>query len=125
MALFFNLLDISALNVILIWMKHQTSLQCQKCVHRALRTASVKSLAANYTLHVCRPVSFHLCLVSEDTNRRRKCYLRLSENYMKSKISCNDCQQSICGEHRVNFCLQCKKIGTIVMFTYTFLITLC
>ena len=74
MAFFFNLLGISAMNVIVIWIKLQTYLQRKKCVRRALLIASAKSLAritVNYSLIVQRPVSFHSCLVSEDTNKRR------------------------------------------------------
>ena len=124
MAFFFTLLDICAMKVIVIWMKLQTSLQCNKCVRRTLIIASAKSLAgiaANYNLHFQKPVSFPSCLVSEDTNKRRRCYLCSSEKDRKSKMSYNDCQQSIGGEHSVNFCVKCKKLDTIVMFTYTFL----
>ena len=104
-------------------MKLQTSLQCKKCVSRAVIIASAKSLAgikAKYNLHVQKLVSFHSFLVSEDTNMRTRCYLCPSEKDRKSKISYNDCQQSICSEHSVNFCLQCKKLDTFVMFRNTF-----
>ena len=100
----------------------------QNCVRRTLLIASAKSLAriaGYYNLHIQRPVSFHSCLVTEDTNKKRRCCLCPSQKDRKSKISCNESQQSICGEHRVNFCLQCMKLSTIVMFTYTFLNKVC
>ena len=109
---FFNLLDKSAMYVIVIWMKLETSLQCNKCVRRALLIVSAKSLAriiADYNLNVQRPVSFHSCLVSEDTNKIRRFYLCASVKDSKSKISRNDCQQSICGEHRVNFVFSARN----------------
>ena len=112
MVVFFNMIDISAMNAIIIWIKLQTSLQCKKGVRRALLITLAKSLAgvtANNNPPLQKPVSSNSSLASENTNKRKRCYLCPSKKDRKSKIYCDDCQQSICGEHSVNICLQCKK----------------
>ena len=112
MVVFFNMIDISAMNAIIIWIKLQTSLQCKKGVRRALLITLAKSLAgvtANNNPPLQKPVSSNSSVASENTNKRKRCYLCPSKKDRKSKIYCEDCQQSICGEHSVNICLQCKK----------------
>ena len=110
MVVFFNMIDISAMNDIIRWMKLQASLQCRKSVRRDLLITLAKTLeeiTAYQNPPVQGPVSSHLYLAPENTNKRRRFYLYPSKN-RKSKIHCDDCQ-SICCEHGVNICHQCRK----------------
>ena len=61
-----------------IYLKFQISLQFKKRVHQTLLTTLAKSLAGNIPSNgnqpIQRPVASQSCLVSEETNKRKRCY---------------------------------------------------
>ena len=68
-----NIIDISAMNAIIIWMKLQASLQCKKVVRRDLLITLAKSLAgvtANQNPPAQILVSSHLWPAPQNTNKR-------------------------------------------------------
>ena len=77
MVVFFNLVDISPMNAIIIWVKLKTYVQCRRGVRCVLLITLAKTIAGittNYNPSVQRPVSPHSCLASENMNKRRTCY---------------------------------------------------
>ena len=112
MVVFFYLKNKSAINSIISWIKNQVCSICKKGVRHALLVTLAKSLETlrvYYNPLYRRTFSSHSRRASENTNERKRCYLCFSKKDRESKINCTNCQLSICSEHSINICLQCRK----------------
>ena len=122
MVVFFNLVDISPMNAIIIWVKLQTYLHSRRSVRCALLMTLAKSIAGittNYNPLFRDPFPpFVSCLRKYEDEKEM--LLFPSKKHKKSKIYCENCQQRIFGGHSVNICLQFMKQDLLVMFSYIF-----
>ena len=90
LTVFSNMIHISAMKAIGIWMQFKTTFQCKKGVSRALLISLAKTLggiSAEYNTPVQRPVSCHLCLASENQNMRRKSKMTVHRANLVNKKS--------------------------------------
>lgn len=109
MIVFFNMIDISALNAIIIWMKLEKSPKKQKNIRRHLLIKLAKSLAKINT-EESLPVSFPSSSQGSENfeRKRRRCCLCPSKRDRKSKVYCYNCEQNVCSEHSITLCQKCK-----------------
>ena len=73
MVIFFNMLDVSALNAIIIWLKLQNSFQSKKMVRRTLLIKLTKSLAGISSEENLSTSGAVLYSTSLDAKKRKKC----------------------------------------------------
>ena len=112
MVVYFNMIDISTMNALNVWVKLQTYLQCRKGVRYALLMTLAKSNAGfitNYNPRDQRPVSPLSCLASENTNMRRRCYCSLRKRTGNVRCTAKTVGREFFGEYSVNISLEYMK----------------
>ena len=102
MVLFFNMLDIAAVNAFIVWSEISPNYHANKSHRRRIFLEEVgKALIAEEIEVIQRGPN-------RDSTKRKRCQLCSRENDRKTSIKCSRCEKFICPGHAKNICVGCS-----------------
>jgi len=108
MAIFYNMVDVSALNGFIVWIALNPDWQAQtKHRRRVFLLQLGRELIGNSNGDpVERPIMMPSPVLSK---KRARCSICLRENDKKASIICAACGRNVCKEHAEYTCINCKQ----------------
>ena len=109
MVIFYNMIDVSAMNGYIIWMTlNPTSFVKKASKRRQFLITLGKELAG---LQEENQAEITVVTDSEEPPRKKlQCYMCESKKDRKTKTVCKKCKRNICGEHSRVFCYRCVSV---------------
>lgn len=109
MVIFYNMIDVSALNAYIIWMSLKpTHFSRKSNKRRQFLIALGKELAGVQTERpVLEPPT--PAELEEPPRKKRRCFLCATKKDRKTKTVCKKCQKNVCGEHSQVLCYKCVQ----------------
>jgi len=104
---FYNMLDISAMNAYIVWLSMNSNYDIAMTKRRNFLLHLGKELAG-YTDEEIIPVSI-VTLEPSRKSRKSRCCICPSTKDRKTRTLCVRCQGYVCGEHSIVYCTSCGK----------------
>ena len=107
MVIFYNMVDVSALNAYIIWVSLNPTYFTRSRKRRQFLIALGKELAG--IQEDCLILETDVDL-QEPPKKKRRCFLCDTKKDRKTKTTCKKCNKNVCGEHSRVFCRKCIPI---------------
>src|SRR5271156_3556876 len=104
MVVFFNLIDISALNAYIVWCHLNPECNTHKKNRRRKFLIALGKELAQIDAHV---VGVEEMMPDEPAKKKARCHICPNKRDRKSKTVCKICQCNMCTEHSIVLCQSC------------------